>query len=310
VSRTSAAVVLALVCTLAGSVSAQPEDAEAERTRLYQEAKQLVDAGRFDDAAVKLRRVIALRSAPKALIALAVVETELLHYLEASRLLERARSAARAGGLDADVTAAESQLADLEPLIPTIVVRGAEGVADLAIYVDDVRVEPGDGRVRADPGEHLVRLEAPLYQPVRRTIRLKPRDSVTLAVSMQRASSPSPSPPPREDDAPELAGPISLASVGAAAVIVGAVLMAVGTSDQDEASEGCGGGTTDCPENVRSLAAEGRDKIMAGNAVAGIGGALALGGAVWLIVELTGGAREDASALRFAPAPHGLRIAF
>src|SRR5512139_4197421 len=87
---------------------------EARRTKLFQDAKRLADEGRWAEAVGPLREVVRIRSAPKALIALAVVERELVHYLEARRLLLRAIEDARAHSLADDERAAKEALAALE----------------------------------------------------------------------------------------------------------------------------------------------------------------------------------------------------
>ena len=88
---------LALMATLVCASPARADEAsEAKRTTLFQEAKKLASEGRWAEASAGLREVIAIRSAPKALIALALVERELLHHLEAKRLLEQAVADGRA----------------------------------------------------------------------------------------------------------------------------------------------------------------------------------------------------------------------
>ncbi len=276
-----------------GAAQGRPGD-EARRTQLFQAAKQHADEGRWADAVGPLREVIAIRSAPKALIALAVVERELVHYLEARRLLVRALADAQAQGLDDDAEAAKTTLAALEPLIPTVVIDGADAEPALVAFVDDQPAERVGDVLFVDPGTHVIRLEAPGRPPQRETVEAVARQAVHVKLAAAPAAGPpEPRPAAPADSGPQLVGPLLLGGLGVASAGVGLAVLLLGREDQAEAEETCGG-TESCPRSVQPLVESGRDKIIAGDVLLGVGGAIAIGGAIWLVVELTGSAGEPA----------------
>ncbi len=282
------ALIAGALLTSSVPAAAQPADAEARRTQLFQEGRRLADEGRWAEAAERMRQVISLRSAPKALIALALVERELTRHLEARALLTRAIADAQAQSLADDEVAAKKALAELEAIFCRVELSGASSAPELAVFVDDQpAVRIGDA-VLVDPGRHVLRLEASGRKPQREEVTLAFKQKVTILVGLEPAASlaPNSSTPaaPPEGGGPSLVGPLVLGGVGLAAGAAGAVLLALGAADQADAEEQCGG-TTGCPESVRPLVDSGANKIIAGDVVLGVGGALAVGGAIWLIVE-------------------------
>ena len=76
------ALLFAILLAAALPAAAQPSGADEERrTRLFKEGKAAGDAGQWAEAADRFRQVVALRSAPKALIALGVAEEYLGHFV-------------------------------------------------------------------------------------------------------------------------------------------------------------------------------------------------------------------------------------
>ena len=129
-----------LVCAAvarAAPAGAQPASDESRRTELFLQGKRLADEGRWSEAVVPLREVVAIRSAPKALLALAVVERQLMHFVEARALLERAESDAKAAALEDDAAAARQALDDLEKIIPRLILAGDALDPRAAVFVDD-----------------------------------------------------------------------------------------------------------------------------------------------------------------------------
>ncbi len=304
------ALIAGALLTSSVPAAAQPADAEARRTQLFQEGRRLADEGRWAEAAERMRQVISLRSAPKALIALALVERELTRHLEARALLTRAIADAQAQSLADDEVAAKKALAELEAIFCRVELSGASSAPELAVFVDDQpAVRIGDA-VLVDPGRHVLRLEASGRKPQREEVTLAFKQKVTILVGLEPAASlaPNSSTPaaPPEGGGPSLVGPLVLGGVGLAAGAAGAVLLALGAADQADAEEQCGG-TTGCPESVRPLVDSGANKIIAGDVVLGVGGALAVGGAIWLIVELAGGGSTEGAA---RARPGGLVVSF
>ena len=75
---------------------------EQERTSLYREGVSLAEAGRWDEELKRFERVVAIRSAPPALVALATAQEKTDKLASAKRTFLRAEADARAAG-DADL---------------------------------------------------------------------------------------------------------------------------------------------------------------------------------------------------------------
>jgi hypothetical protein len=305
------ALVAPLLLTLLSSVaSAQPSDAdEKRRTQLFLEARKLADEGRFAEAVAPLREVLRIRSAPKALIALALVERELTHMLEARRLLDEAIAAAQKDRLPDDEAAAKSALTELLPLIPRIDLEEAERFEGLRVFVDDQPAVKLDGRILLDPGTRVVRLEAPGHPPQRETVLALVGRASTIYVAPDKQKPESEGGAATGDGRllPPLLGPAILGGTGVLAMGVGFTLMGLGSGDQSDARALCDGRTTNCPESSRPLAESGADKIIAGDVVFAVGGAFVVGGAVWLVLELTG---NDPQGSAVAATPNGFALSF
>lgn len=311
--------VLCTACVLAGllavSAPALADDAaEARRTTLFQDAKRLASEGRWAEASAGLREVIALRSAPKALIALALVERELVHHLEAKRLLEQAIVDAEAQKLDDDAAAAKKALSDLAPLVPRVSIRGAGGLSGVAVFVDDQPAVMEGGDVLMDPGTHVVRIEVSGRAPKRETVVVATEGRASIAIDATSASAdvrPAPA-ATQAPDGPAVVAPIVVGGVGVAAAAVGVAMMALGAAQQSDAEDACGG-TTACPIALQGDVDDGATKIIVGDVMVGVGGAAALTGVIWLVVELaTSGSSAPASAARVVVEPRagGLAIRF
>ncbi len=292
---------LALILPLAVAVpwpslaQISPAD-EAKRKQLFDQAKQLADEGRWAEAAQPLREVVRIRSAPKALIALAVVERELLHHLEARALLLRASEEASASKLPDDEAAAKKLLAELEPLVPKVELEIVEPSLVLSVFVDDTPALRVGHTVWIDPGKRVLRFEAPGRASQRVTVELAARGTTRVRVDLRSAGGPKALPAPDSGEGGAstgaLAGSISLGLGGVGLGVAGAVLMAMGHGSQREVEEACGG-TSNCAPSLQPLGDEGARNIIIGDVLVGVGGAALVGGVIWLAVELSGVARDD-----------------
>jgi hypothetical protein len=81
--------------------------------------------------------------------------------------------------------------------------------------------------------------------------------------------------------------PLVVAGLGGAMFIGGGVLHLTAKSDVDEYASQCGDPENHrfCPENVRDLGNSARTRMHVGSAVAGVGGALLVGGIVWYFLS-------------------------
>lgn len=297
---------LAVASTYAPPLAAQ--DIEAERTKIYREGQKLADAGRWAEAAEKFRQVIKLRSAPKAIVALAFAEEKQKHLLEARELYRAAVAEANAAGLSKEFETARDSIGNVDAAIPRIVLGLESGVTLDQIKVDDKVVSVVGTTLEVDPGQHSVVLIARGYQPFSTSIVVNEGNRVTLQVklvaadvapqpassaSSQGSSSPrAPANPPTdassskspEKRSPSRVGPIVVASAGVVFVAVGTALVVAARNDYDSALSLCGGSKA-CPKSVEPIVSpkidDARDKVRTGDLAIGVGVAAVLGAGGW-----------------------------
>ena len=100
-----------------------------------------------------------------------------------------------------------------------------------------------------------------------------------------------------------------IGGVGVAAGAVGVAMMAIGAAQQSDAEDACGG-TTLCPIALQGDVDGGATKIIVGDIMVGVGGAAALTGLIWLVVEVTSSGADAPSTAHVEPRPGGLAIRF
>lgn len=300
---------------------------EAERTALYNEGMTLANAGRWDEAVVRFRQVVAIRSAPPALFTLAQAEEHVGRLATAQRAYESALRDARASGNTTVAEAAATALTAIEPRVPRIVVRLAAPPASGASATIDGANVALDEPTWIDPGEHVVAVRAPDRRPFESRVSVTPGATSEVSVRLepvadapgalpapaQPAATASPAAPPATPpaespaaEAPGLetpaaspapaklrAGPLLLAGGGVVAAVVGLVVRLQAQSSYDDASSHCG--PAGCPS--QALVDQGnsaRTNMVVGTIVLGVGAvAVASAGVWWLTATPT---RDGASA--------------
>lgn len=293
-----AAVLLLGVALLATPAHAQQTDAdigaqEKERAALYQQGVELADGGHWEQAVEKFRRVVALRSAPRALVALAIAEEKSGSLASARRDYERARDDARRSGDGALADQAAAAFAALDERVPRLVLYCGPHTIAPRVMLDGGPVNPCPSVVEIDPGEHRIVVDASGTVVLDRHFRIAERERSTIAVeSPDRAASAAPATADRvgADRAPRAwsppAGVWILGGAGAAAIIAGLAMRIAGKSDYDDASQGCLDARCTSQDAV-DQGNRARDQMLAGTLVAGAGLA-ALGGAVaWWGLKMT-----------------------
>jgi len=290
VSRPVLAAALALAVSLASPAAlAQPasSDGEAQRAELFRQGTVLAEHGRWQEAADKFREVIALRSAPKALIALAIAEERQGKLISARVTYEKAAADARAAGLADEQARAQSGQDSLQKRIPTIAIRAPASAQSVRVWVDDAPVavpEKGPIEVRVDPGAHAVRVEAANHDPFRTTVRIAEAERTEVDARLHARASGG-APPPRSSSAL----PTGAALVGGAGLLtmgVSFILWAAGRGQEQDIIAQCprGGTANDCPPELKDEADAAAAMIIAGNIVFPVGLlGVAVGGAWWLV---------------------------
>ncbi len=303
----------ALLATPAAARAQAPEissDArESERTALYNEGVSLANAGRWDEAVVRFRQVVAIRTAPPALFTLAQAEEHLGRLATAERTYESALRDARASGNAAVAEAATKALAALEPRVPRIVVRLAAPLASGASATIDGTSVALDEATWIDPGEHVVAVRAPDRRPFESHVFVKPGATSEVSARLeaaadQPAATPTPASPPAttshpatspqepptaeaQPEPPEAPSPhrslpvaqLLLAGGGVAAIAVGLVVRLQAQSSYDDASSHCPAG---CPSQAFvDQGNSARTNMIVGTIAVGAGALVVAGAGVW-----------------------------
>jgi hypothetical protein len=159
--------VIGLVSVQAGA--AEPSAAEvAIARRLFTEAAELEQAGRWTEAATKLREAIAIKDTPGLRYHLAHAEEQqgqlveaLVDYDRAAELLARG---AKAPDVAARIGPAQTRLRER---IPTLTVRVPEDVEQPLLTIDGQRIAPAlmGQPIPLNPGPHRIEVTAPSREP-------------------------------------------------------------------------------------------------------------------------------------------------
>jgi tetratricopeptide (TPR) repeat protein len=228
---------------LAGKVVAQPQTNVALAETLYQQARDLMSEGRYDEACPKLEESYRLDPATGTLLNLASCHEKqgklATAWFEYSDGITMARRDARPDR----VSFAQGRLAELEPKLSklTIVVPPAADVAGLELELDGARIGPAARGVPTpvDPGTHVVEARAPGRKTFREQVEigaLAEQKTVTLPALEATTSpvvpvvQPKPVEPKPVAPPPEPAErPIPTSAIVAGAVTAGLVVGAVAT---------------------------------------------------------------------------------
>lgn len=277
------ALALGLLFAAPAAADLSPKE-EAKRTRLFKEGRSSFDDGKWQDAADKFRAVVEMRSAPKALIALAAAEEKLGHLGEAKRLYERAREDAQEAKLPKDQEEAAARLRELLPRVPRIAVKVPSGVDDAVIEIDGKPAEIQFGNADVDPGERTVTVTASGRKQFREVVTVAEGERKEVQVVLDPLHEAPPPPPPDTGPGPPPVGAIILAGVGLGAGAAGAVLWVMARNKETEIEEACGG-VKQCPASLKPEAEAAATKIILGDILVGVGGAAIIGGGIWWLAS-------------------------
>lgn len=289
-ARRSHAIVLAsLLVSLALPISrafAQPTEAELAAARnLFEEALALEDAGRWDQALERVKKVAAVKTTAAVRFHLALCNEKLGHLVVAFNEFGRAEAEAAAeGSPDAQRIESNSRkhAADLKARIPTLIVRLPSGLGDARVRIDGAPVGAAlfGTPIPLDPGAHVVDVDAAGQAPFSQRVELeeRARDRVVDVVLVPRAEDEPLGSRPSASPWPWITLGIGAASLAGAGVMYG--LRASAISDLDAA---CAPARSQCPDDKSDLHQRGKTYNLAGNVLLGVG-VVALGTSVALFV--------------------------
>ncbi|WP_394829639.1 tol-pal system YbgF family protein [Pendulispora albinea] len=295
---------------------------EKERTALFRDGTALADKGDWQGAVDKFRAVIAIRSAPKALLALGIAEEQLGRLVRAKAAFAKAASDAHEARLFDDEQKAVSSLALLMPRIPRLVLQIPPGTTVARASVDGADVTVPNEGLEVDPGTHYI-----LAERFQKTVHVEEKQRLEVVLDPQRspeppAPTPTPTPAPaaaapapaEPSIAPHASRPIAALAVGGGGLVLGAagaLFLALGKGQESDAKALCpGGGTTGCPSSARSDAEGSRTKILVGDVLLGVGAAAVITGGIWWLASGKSAPADPKTGIVVAPNGVGYRGVF
>lgn len=308
------ALVLATALLGSAKIAAQPagsspvsQSDEERRTKLFKEGKTAADAGQWLEAAEKFRRVVAIRSAPKALIALGVAEEHLGHLVLALAAYKQAREGAADKTLTEELKTANAALEQIRPRVPKLTFTLPDAAAK--VEIDGVAVKLEEGTISVDPGDHAITVTSS-KGTFRTTATVREAESRAVEVTFDgttptATSTSGPDLPPNGASGPPK-GALVIGIAGIVAAGVGGALYGIGSGQYDEAAKKCPG--TTCSADAVSTGNAARTQMILGDALLGAGAALAAGAAIWWTVSATSKKTDSARSIYVAPQMGGLQL--
>lgn len=303
VRRGALALVLTATCALAtrpaAAQAAGGGDRESERTQLYKEAVDLANAGRWADAAEKLRAVLAIRSSPKVRFTFGQAEEHVGKLATAYDAYAQALADAEAARETDVADTAGGALHALAPRVPIVRVKvTGVGAGSATATIDEHAAKVGD-LVRVDPGDHVVAVTAPGARAAQSKITIAEGQRIEVPVQLvaedfQTAPTATSAPAPAEaeaEPAPEAPSePFPWRTVGLVAAGVGVVGLGVGTyfgidaisKNNTSNQTGCSGNT--CTQGAYTTRQDAISSATVSTVAFVAGGVLAAAGiTLWLV---------------------------
>lgn len=307
----AAALLVSLPCLAQPSAGGPPSAADEERrTRLFKEGKTAADSGQWVEAAEKFRKVVAIRSAPKALIALGVAEEHLNHLVAALAAYKQAREEAADKALADELKTANAALEALKPRVPRLLFSPEEALSNAQVEVDGLPVKLENASLLVDPGDHAVRVTASGKGTFRTTVTVKegeqPRVEITFGAGPGPTSTSTAGPETPKATASPPTGAIVLGVAGVVFAGVGGALYGLGSGQYADADKVCPG--AGCTSDILSQGNAGRTQMIAGDALFAAGGAALAGATLWWIVSATSKKKDASTSVFVTPRVGGLGV--
>lgn len=290
----------AVAWLLAGAAPARADDTSvAAATVLFDEAVKLMDAGRAPEACPKLARSQALAPSGGTLLVLAECHEKTGKTASAwLAFREAATRAAGAGKREAEASAL-ARAARLEPKLPrlTVTIPAATKTSGLEVRRDGVLVKEAElgVAVPADPGPHEMQATAPHMKPFKKTITMRPGETLDFAVPPLAPETveagggeglvTTTSEPPHEEPASHGAGQriagVVVMGAGVASLAIGGVFGFLAKSKNDEALEPQNCPTeSQCTSKGLSLTDEAKTRALVSTILVAVGAAGVIGGGI------------------------------
>lgn len=247
------------VAQAAASETASRADHVARAQALFDEAKALMAANRYEEACARLEESQRLDPGSGTLINLGHCYEQTARVASAFRAFTASAAAARAAGNAEREQVAQQRAAAVAPRVPKLVLSvSAAAPPGLEVTLDGVAVPRKDWGVSLplDPGTHRVSARAP-GRPSFETSSMLAADGATVTVSIPELGAGSGS----ADTAAQSGGglgtqkTVALAAggLGVAGVIVGSVFGLISNAKHDESDEYCTGNSCWDPKGVDAM---------------------------------------------------------
>jgi hypothetical protein len=210
----AALAVLVALALVAPCARAAPTDAELRAARLlFADAEKDEDAGRWQDALEKLRRVAEVKPTAGVRSHVALCEEHIGQLARALDDYAAAETQAGADGAKDVLRFVGKRLAELGPRVPRLTIRVEPPVPDAVVTLDGAALSPSllGVAIPVDPGEHTLEATAKGYPTVRRTLAMRERDTTSVDVNLTETAAPpapaTPAPPAPAAPPPAPAAP-------------------------------------------------------------------------------------------------------
>lgn len=309
---TVACATLASIGLLAGASLAQSGE-ETRAQVLFREGREAMERSELDLACARFDESHRLEGAVGPLLNLANCEEKRGRIAHALSAYQGALAILRVDQID-QRKLAEERILELEPRVPTLVLRrAAVAPAGTTATLDGARVELGDRPLPVEPGEHRVEVRAAGRRTETRTLQVVVRDRIELNLEPGKAlaSDPGPAPVPPDEGAgpdPLLVGGLVAGGVGVAGLGVFAVTGLIALDAASTLDASCGPEHR-CPadDTEGHAAADTGEAMLVPNAVGLAVGLVGIGVGAALLL-LRGG--DDTTAIHLGPSGGGFSARF
>lgn len=232
------------VLALTAPSTARADDTNASAEELFQQARALVDAGKYAEACPKLERSQKLDPAVGTQFNLADCWEHVGRTASAYEMFGQVASIARAAGKFERERSAKERIAALEPRLARVRLLVKATAPGLELRIDDVAIDKARWAqpFPIDPGAHAIRATAPGRTPFEMRFTVQERAtaeaSVPELVDPKPAAPPPPAPPPPVSTTQRTFALVA-GGLGVVALGVGSVAGVIAISHKSTAQREC-----------------------------------------------------------------------
>jgi hypothetical protein len=309
------------------AASAQSVDTKALAEQLFNQARELAKAEKWEEACPKFEASLRYEAVLGTQLNLATCYEHVGKLASAWGLYRDAAELARKAGDDKRAAYAQTKAGALVPRLPTLRISVASGgPAELVVERDGVAMTAGEFGVAlyVDPGEHVVAASAPGHVAFERIVATVEGKAETLSIpplaaqpaqgettqpSAERAARlPASPPPPLRPSRTRLYAGLGVGAAGLVAAGVGVAFGLAAKSKNDDAKQLCGDDLVCDSGNFqrgKELVDDARSKATRATVLMAVGGVAIVAGTVLVLTapRAKANALERATA-RLVPTAH------